>query len=91
MIENLYLSAIPQDDKELELASKFVRGLEQPKFVKSDQFAMERAYAKAQLTVWLGIQQEPAMPGEALRRGYIRQDAASLALLCDWLRKFEKA
>lgn len=89
MIEDFYLNAIPPDDHELELASSFVRGLKKPKFAKQDEFAMQRAYSKAQLTVWLGIQQEPAMPGEAIRRGYIRYDAPSLAALCNWLRNFE--
>lgn len=88
MIEDLYLSAIPAADREIQLASNFVHGLEHPKFLKTEPNARSRAYAKAKLTVWLGIQQEPAMPGEALRRGYIRHDAQSLAPLCNWLREF---
>ncbi len=90
MIEDLYLSAIPADDRELQLAFDFVHGLEQPKFLKTDPHAQARAYTKAQLTVWLGIQQEPAMPGEALRRGYIQHDAQALAPLCEWLREFAR-
>jgi hypothetical protein len=91
MIEDLYLRAIPADDRELQLASDFVHGLERPKFAKEDPDAKRRAYSKATLTVWLGIQPEPAMPGEALRRGYIRHDAQALAPLCDWLREFAQA
>lgn len=79
MIEDFYLSAIPEDDRELVRARRFVDE------IPVDDRLFEKKTSKATLGVWLAIQSDPIGPGLSIKRGLIRHDAGLLPTFSAWL------
>jgi hypothetical protein len=79
MIEDFYLRAIPEDDRELVRSRRFVRE------IPDEERLFAKKTSKATLGVWLAIQDDPIGPGLSIKRGLIRHDAGLLPTFSAWL------
>lgn len=79
MIEDFYLRAIPDEDRELNLAHAFVTSIPNPKFgIK---------ISKSKYRVWLAIQKVPFGPAQALSTKQVSRERGEIPAFIQWLSK----